>query len=81
MHHHIYIQVLQYLSVQNQLTWRAMENKYKAGQIVFATAIPEVVLIVRRYVDRIYYCRVKGSESDRDVVCFERELEAFDDKG
>jgi hypothetical protein len=51
-----------------------MENKYGVGEVVFALENPKVLLTVRRYVDRIYYCRVKDSESQRDLVYFEREL-------
>lgn len=54
-----------------------MENKYKVGQMVIATANPNTLLVVRRYVDRIYYCRIKDSENEKDLVYFERELEAF----
>ena len=52
-----------------------MENKYKEGEIVFASVHPEVLLTVRRYVDRIYFCRLKNSDNGKDLVYFERELE------
>lgn len=52
-----------------------MENKYEVGEVVFASAHPGVLLIIRRYVDRIYYCRVKDTNSEKDLVYFERELE------
>lgn len=54
-----------------------MENNFNTGQIVFATANPEQILVVRRYLDRIYYCRMKDSENEKDLVYFERELEGF----
>jgi hypothetical protein len=43
-----------------------MENKYKEGE--------EVYLIVRRYVDRIYYCKIKKDLKLKELVYFEREL-------
>ena len=51
-----------------------MENKYKEGELVFALEHPEVMLTVRRYVDKIYYCRVKDSDNEKDRVYVEREL-------
>jgi hypothetical protein len=51
-----------------------MENKYKEGDTVIARINPEVKLVVRRYVDRIYYCRIKGANDNHDLVYFEREL-------
>jgi len=51
-----------------------MKNKYKEGQTVFAIADPDVELIVRRYVDGIYYCKLKADINARELVYFEREL-------
>jgi hypothetical protein len=51
-----------------------MENKYGVGEVVFASESPKVLLTVRRYVDRIYYCRSKDPQTDKDLVYFEREL-------
>jgi hypothetical protein len=51
-----------------------MENKYGVGEVVFALENPKVLLTVRRYVDRIYYCRSKDPQTDKDLVYFEREL-------
>ena len=49
---------------------------YKAGQVVRAKVTPEVHLVVRRYVDNIYYCKVQDDPDRKDLVYFERELEA-----
>lgn len=54
-----------------------MENKYKEGQVVRAKVHPEVTLVIRRYVDRIYYCKVKSDPTLKDLVYFERELEVI----
>jgi hypothetical protein len=52
----------------------SMENKYATGAIVVAKVNPERKLIVRRYVDRIYFCTVQGDPSHKDLAYFEREL-------
>ncbi len=51
-----------------------MENKFKEGETVFAKEKPELQLVVRRYVDKIYFCRVKENNKDKDLAYFEREL-------
>lgn len=51
-----------------------MENKYKEGEEVYAKVNPSRKLIVRRYVDRIYYCKIKKDPTLKEVVYFEREL-------
>jgi hypothetical protein len=51
-----------------------MKNKYKEGETVFATVDPDTKLIVRRYVDDIYYCKLKADPYARELVYFEREL-------
>lgn len=51
-----------------------MERKYVDGQIVFAIVKPEVKLIIRRYVSKIYYCKTQGDLALKDLVYFEGEL-------
>lgn len=51
-------------------------NKYKEGTIVFSRLNPEVELIIRRYVDMIYYCKQKALPDEKDLVFFEREIMA-----
>lgn len=51
-----------------------MENKFKEGEIVRAKVHPNQNLIVRRYVDRIYYCKIQENPGHKDLVYFEREL-------
>lgn len=53
-----------------------IDNKYEEGQEVFATNAPSVRLVVRCYVDRIYYCSFLGDPARNELVLFERELEA-----
>lgn len=56
------------------------ESKFKAGQIVHAKVNPEVQLVIRRYIPRIYYCKVKDEPERKELVYFERELEADSDE-
>lgn len=49
-------------------------SKYNVGQIVYSLENPNQKLIVRRFLDRIYYCRVFEAEDTRELVFFEREL-------
>jgi len=51
-----------------------MENKYKEGDEVYAKLTPSLKLIIRRYVDRIYYCKIKKDPMLKELVYFEREL-------
>lgn len=53
-----------------------MENKFKEGSEVYALVHPEIMLVVRRYVDRVYYCKVKDHPDQKELVYFERELAA-----
>ncbi len=55
-----------------------MENKFKEGEVVRAKVNPNQNLIVRRYVDRIYYCKIQENPSHKDLVYFERELMPLD---
>ena len=51
-----------------------MKNKYKEGDTVCAKEAPTKKLMVRRYVDQIYYCKVLEDASAKELVYFEREL-------
>lgn len=51
-----------------------IENKFKEGEVVFAKVNPTLKLVVRRYVDRIYYCRIQQTPTRKELVYFEREL-------
>lgn len=51
-----------------------MENKYPEGSAVHALEAPEILLTVRRYVDRVYYCTVTNDPAHKDMIYFEREL-------
>lgn len=53
-----------------------MENKYKEGEVVHARVNPDLKLVIRRYVDRIYYCKVQEDLTRKELVYFEREIES-----
>ena len=47
------------------------ENSYKKGDTVSPKSNLALKLVVRRYIDRIYYCR---DVDDREYAFFEREI-------
>ncbi len=51
-----------------------VQNKYNAGDIVYAKVNPRLELVIRRYIDQIYYCKVKDDPERKELVYFEREL-------
>ncbi|GAB3651176.1 hypothetical protein GCM10028791_19530 [Echinicola sediminis] len=51
-----------------------VQNSYNPGDIVYAKVNPNVKLVIRRYIDRIYYCKVHEFPENKDLVYFEREL-------
>jgi hypothetical protein len=57
-----------------------MENKFTEGDIVCAKEAPAIKLVVRRYVDKIYYCKIQADPTARELVYFERELISETDK-
>jgi hypothetical protein len=50
------------------------QNKYNAGDIVSAKVNPTLKLIIRRYVDQVYYCKIQEYPKRDELVYFEREL-------
>lgn len=64
----------------NKMKQPILDSKYIDGQRVYAKINPSKKLIIRRYYDRIYYCRdVDGSE--KEYAFFERELSTDSDAG
>jgi hypothetical protein len=57
-----------------------VEGKYKVGTTVFAKVTPDEALIIRRYVAKIYYCKLADKSDDADLVYFERELMSLQEK-
>ncbi len=56
------------------------EGKYKVGTTVFARAIPDELLIIRRFVANIYYCKLVDDSDATELVYFERELMSIQEK-
>jgi len=50
------------------------QGKYKEGEVVFAKENPTLLLIVKRYTNKIYYCTVKDEDVQKQLVYFERDL-------
>jgi len=55
-------------------------GKYKVGTCVYAKAIPDESLIIRRFVTNIYYCQLADQSDPDDLVYFERELMSAQEK-
>ncbi len=51
-----------------------MENRFKEGEVVQAKVNPTLNLLIRRYVDQIYYCKIQSDPTHKELVYFEREL-------
>jgi hypothetical protein len=51
-----------------------MENKYKKGEIVKERIRPTQKLIITRYFNRLYYCKIEENPNLKELVYFEREL-------
>jgi hypothetical protein len=51
-----------------------IENKYKAGDVVYDRMRPLQKLVVRRYLNQIYYCKAQENANRKELVYFEREL-------
>ena len=50
------------------------KGKYKTGEIVYSKDDLTRKLIVRRYVTRMYFCRLADAPEGKDFAFFEREL-------
>lgn len=58
-----------------------MDNKYPEGTLIYAIARPGVRLIIRRYMDRRYYCREQKDPAQKELIFFERELTSDPSEG
>ncbi len=50
------------------------DNKYKIKEIVFAIDQPKTALIIQRYVNGVYYCKIVDDPNNTALVYYEREL-------
>lgn len=53
-----------------------VQNRYESGDVVFAKVNPTLALVVRQYIDQVYFCKVQEDPDRKDLVYFERELVA-----
>lgn len=51
-----------------------VQNSYNPGDIVYAKVNPSLKLIIRRYIDQIYYCKIVEFPEKKELVYFEREF-------
>ena len=51
-----------------------VQNKYNPGDVVYAKINPSLKLVIRRYIDQIYFCKVQEDPERKELVYFEREL-------
>ncbi len=50
------------------------DNIYPEGGFVYAHKAPTIQLMVRKYVNRTYFCRVVKDPASKDLIYFEREI-------
>jgi hypothetical protein len=58
-------------------TIQHMENKFKAGDIVYERIRPSQKLIISRFAAAIYHCKTQENHKRNRLFYFERELTAF----
>lgn len=51
-----------------------VQNKYNVGDVVSAKSAPKQMLVIRRYVDQVYYCKIQDDPDRNEMVYYEREL-------
>jgi hypothetical protein len=56
---------------------RTTDNLFAEETFVCAREHPEVKLLIRRYLNDIYYCKVASNPLEKERVYFERELLVF----
>ncbi len=51
-----------------------MDNIYSPGTFITAQNDPNCLLVINRYLDRIYYCEAVNDPTHKLLAFFEREL-------
>ena len=54
-----------------------MGNRYKKGDFVYAKVRPSVILVVRLYIRKIYYCTIQDNPSANELVYLDSELKPY----
>lgn len=49
-------------------------NSYAEGSVIFAKERPAIPMVIRRYVDQIYYCTNQQESTEKERVYYDREL-------
>lgn len=67
------------LKIQKQVGPRrkTMKNRYKKGDLVYAKVRPSVILVVRLYVRKVYYCAIQNNTAANELVYFDSELRPY----
>ena len=50
------------------------DNLYEEGTLITAKENPALVLVIKKYVQRIYYCEIAGQPGLQQLAYFERNL-------
>lgn len=50
-------------------------NKYKEGEVVYQKTNPTEKLVIRRYLNRVYYCTSQNDPKFKELALFEREID------
>jgi len=50
------------------------DNKYKEGTEIYSLTYPNLKLVIRRYIGRIYYCGFVDDPDRKELALFEREI-------
>ena len=58
-------------------TYCKMENKFKEGEIVFASSHPMLELTVISIIEGHYHCRVQAEPTRQELVYLESDLSSF----
>lgn len=51
-----------------------IQNKYNPGDVVSAKENPTLNLVIRRYIEQVYYCNVQDDPERKELVYFDWEL-------
>lgn len=54
----------------------SLDHKFKEGVVVYAKEYPTIPLVVRRYLHRVYYCKIVDDTKGDEQVYYEIELMA-----
>lgn len=53
---------------------KLVQNKYTAGDHVYAKVKPSLELVIKRYIDHVYYCEIHKDPTRKELAYYEKEL-------